>query len=97
MNNISTNRIHAFVKYWHIHEALRYLNCSEITHRKKVAQHQKNAMSVTYVSNKKYTIKSIARAFKYFALSREAYNRPIEDFELPSVHTLTVHIQSQHY
>ena len=46
-------------------------------------------MSVTHVSDKKYTTETIARAFKYFALYRAAYNRPREDPELPSVRTFT--------
>ena len=46
-------------------------------------------MSVTYVSDKKYTTETIACAFKYFALYRAAYNRPGEDPELPGVRTFT--------
>ena len=46
-------------------------------------------MGVTQVGEKKYTIETTVRAFEYFALSRSAYSRLREDFELPCISTLT--------
>ena len=55
-----------------------------MTQKEKVLQQKINAMSVICVGDKKHTAETIVRAFKYFALSREAYNCLREDFELPS-------------
>ena len=35
INSLSTNRIHSFGRLLHIHEVLRYLNCSEIIQKRK--------------------------------------------------------------
>ena len=45
--------------------------------------------NLSYVGEKKNQIETIVRAFEYFALSRTTYNRIREDFELPSIATLT--------
>ena len=41
------------------------------------------------VGKRKYSNATIVRAFCYFALSRIAYRRFCQDFELPSISTLT--------
>ena len=64
-------------------------NCPEITQKKEVLEQEINSTSVIYIGDKTYTNGTIVHVFKYFALSRRAYNRLIEDFELPSVRTLT--------
>ena len=46
-------------------------------------------MIATYVANKIYTTETAVCIFEYFALSRAAYNRLKEDFNFPSVLTLT--------
>ena len=46
-------------------------------------------MSATSVSDKKYITETLVLAFEHFSLSSAAYNRLREDFELPSVRTLT--------
>ena len=46
-------------------------------------------MGLTYVGENKYSDETIIRAFEYFALSRSAYNRLREEFELSSVRTIT--------
>ena len=38
---------------------------------------------------KKYKTVTLICAFEYFALSRSAYSRMREDYELPSITTLT--------
>lgn len=44
-------------------------------------------MIATYVANKIYTTETAVCIFEYFALSRAAYNRKGEYFELSSVLT----------
>ena len=46
-------------------------------------------MGLTYVGEKKYSDETIIRPFECFALSRSAYTRLREDFELPGVRTIT--------
>ena len=83
INNLSINGIYTFSRLSHIHEALRYLNSSKVTLEKgKVLQQQKNAMSVTYVGDKKYTIETTVCAFEYFELSKAAYSCLRKHFEL---------------
>ena len=45
--------------------------------------------SLVHVGDRKYECTTIIRAFEYFATSRTLYNRLREDYELPSVKTLT--------
>ena len=45
--------------------------------------------SLIQVGDKKYTPAVIVRAFEYFVISRSLYKRLREDFELPSIPTLT--------
>ena len=46
-------------------------------------------MGVKSFGDRKFSNATIVRAFGYFALSRTAYNRLRQDFDLPSVTTLT--------
>ena len=59
--------------------------------QKKNVIHQqlKSMRDLTYVGEKKYEFDAIVRAFEYFALSRASYERLRQDFELPSIETLT--------
>ena len=57
---------------------LQNLSCSEITQCNK-----------TYTRDKNYSTETLVCSFQYFALSRAAFNRLREDFELPSVRALT--------
>ena len=41
------------------------------------------------VTDKKYSVETMIRAFEYFAMSRATYNHLREDFQLPSITTLT--------
>ena len=41
------------------------------------------------VTDKKYSVETVIRAFEYFAMSRATYNCLKEDFQLPSITTLT--------
>ena len=74
-------------KFSHIQEALRFLNCCEITPKKEVVYQQILSMNKTCIGEKKYPIETIVRAFEYFSLSRSAKSIR-EGFELPSLRTL---------
>ena len=41
------------------------------------------------VTDKKYSVETMIRAFEYFAMSHATYNHLREDFQLPSITTLT--------
>ena len=86
---LSTNKVMVLNRWMNIDESLRYLNFLEVTRKKAVLHQQLSSMGLTYVGEKKYSDETIMRAFEYFALSRSAYNRLREDFELPSVPTIT--------
>ena len=47
------------------------------------------SMKACCVGEKKYELDTIVRAFQYFATSRATYNLLRNDYELPSVQTLT--------
>jgi len=83
--SLSENKVYLLNRWSHIQEALNFLhNC-----KNKIINEQLQAMGVTYIGDKKYSPETIIRAFEYFVLSRTAYNRLREDFELPSISTLT--------
>ena len=44
---------------------------------------------VTYVGEKRYSIDILVRTFEYFALSQSTYNHLRQDFQLPSISTMT--------
>ena len=78
------------IKHWtQLEEICRFLKVTEPSHKSEVIQDQLRAMGMTFVGEKKYSIETTVRAFEYFALSRSTYNRLREDFELPSISTLT--------
>ena len=47
------------------------------------------SMRVTYVGEKRYSIDTLVRAFEYFVLLWSTYIRLWQDFQLPSISTLT--------
>ena len=71
-----------------IQEAIRYLNAMEIDNKKDVLRQQMNSMKAC-VGEKKYELNTIIRTFEYFATSRATYKILRNDYELPSVQTLT--------
>ena len=86
---LPTNKVMVLNRWMNIDESLRYLNFLEVTRKQDDLRQQLSSMGLTYVGKKKYSDDTIIRAFEYFARSRSAYNRLREDFELPSVRTLT--------
>ena len=88
-SSLSKNRITA-LKTWSIFEEnIRFLNCMEIDGKKEVIQQQLQAMGTQHVGKPLYTTEIIVRAFEYFTTSRSLYHRLRQDFQLPSVQTLT--------
>ena len=87
---LSTNRIYKLNTWSILEEAISFLNLMEKNQKKQVLLEQVFAMSpLVCVGDKKYNTETIVRAFDYFATSRTLYNRLRDDYELPSVSTLT--------
>ena len=72
-----------------VYEFIRYLNLLEISHKREITHQQILAMRLTYVEEKKYKTEIVILALGHFALFRNAYGRMREDFELPSITSLT--------
>ena len=89
ISSLSQNKIAQLTPWSQVDEAVRYLK-NHSSSRKETALHrQVSAMGVKSVGERKFSNATIVRAFGYFALSRTAYNRLHQDFDLPSVTTLT--------
>ena len=65
------------------------MKCLEHDNKKKIIQQQLQAMGTRQVGKPLYTPDMVIRAFQYFATSRCLYERLRQDFQLPSVQTLT--------
>ena len=90
IKSLSKNRVTVLDTLSKLQEAVRYLFCLEIDQKKSVLLEQVTSMSsLIQVDDKKYTPAVIVRAFEYFVISRSLYKRLREDFELPSIPTLT--------
>ena len=90
IQTLTKNRIHIFNHWSQIEEAVRYLNTLDIDNKKSVLLQQVDAMSRMNSSKKQsYPPEVIVRAFEYFARSRSLYQQLRNDFQLPSVSTLT--------
>ena len=72
-----------------VEEIIRYLNCMEVDTKKKVVMQQLSAMAPREVGVKLYSPEMIIRAFEYFSMSRCLYHKLRDDFQLPSISTLT--------
>ena len=97
ITSLVKNCIHKFKCWSQVHEALRYLTSFEKSEKKTILLQQVECMSSMNSSNileQKYSPEFIIRAFEYFALSRSLYNQLRNDFQLPSIATLT-HITSK--
>ena len=86
---LSRNMINLLTKWSIIEEAVRYLNAIEIDQKKAVLIQQMQSMKPCNVGHKKYSADIIVRAFQYFATSRATYHLLRNDYELPSIQTLT--------
>ena len=90
IGTLSANRVTVLNRWTNVQEAILFLNGLGMDQKKNVMHQQlKSTRDLTYVGEKKYEFDTIVRAFEYFALSRTTYKRLREDFELPSIETLT--------
>ena len=65
------------------------LNLCGISHKAEVIHQQLRSMSTSTRSKKLYSPEAIVRAFSYFASSRSLYKQLREDYQYPSISTLT--------
>ena len=89
MLSLSQNRITQLTRWSQVNEAVRFFLNHSSTRKETVLHQQVSAMSVKSIGERKFSNAVIVRAFGYFALSRTAYNRLRQDFDLPNVTTLT--------
>ena len=91
ISTLSRNRIRKLDTTSRVQEAIRYLSSLSKSNKKDVFLQEIDCMgwSLTHIGKKKYSAEIIARAFEYFATSRSLYQRLRDDYELPSVTTLT--------
>ena len=68
---------------------MTFLNLYETSHKVEVIHQQLKPMSTSARSKKPYSPEAIVRAFSYFASSRFLYKQMREDFQFPSISTLT--------
>ena len=71
-------------------EMVRYLSELEMTHKKKILFDQLFVADKKGENEKLYSPEITTRAFEYFATSRSLYSRLQQDFQLPSIRTLTI-------
>ena len=76
-------------KWSRVAEAIRFLNTKVVGRKVEILLGVKCMNSLTYVGGKKYSAETIARSFEYFAVSKSLYRSLREDYELPSISTLT--------
>ena len=69
--------------------SLQYLENLEVDKKKVLVSGIVVSMGVTYVAEKRYSIDKLVPTFKYFVLSQSTYNHLRQDFQLPSISTLT--------
>ena len=89
IKTLSMNRMNTLNSWSRINEALRYLANTELNQHQKILIEQFDSMKPTKVGKKKYSASVLTRAFSYFTISRSLYDRLRDDFQLPSIKTLT--------
>ena len=87
--SLSKNKICDLVSWSALEETVRYLNCHEETSKTQILHQQLRCTSARKFGMKLYDADTIVRAFEYFVTSRALYHKLGEDFQLPSVSTLT--------
>ena len=68
---------------------IRHLSELEMTHKKKILFDQLFVTDKKGGNEKLYSPEMTTRVFEYFATSRSLYSRLQQDFQLPSIRTLT--------
>ena len=85
---LTKNRITKLQSWSALEETIRYLASCTASNKLDVIQQHIESMSST-VRTRIYSPNMIMSAFQYFATSRSLYKRLINDYQLPSVSTLT--------
>ena len=71
------------------HEIVRDLTNVDIDDKKKIFLEQDECMATTMVGKSVYLPEVMTRAFEHFATSRALYGKLTEDYQLPSIRTLS--------
>ena len=72
-----------------LNEIIRFLSSKEVTHKSKILLQQVSVTDRNSGQEKLYSTEMIMRAFEYFSTSRALYSRIAQDYQLPSIRTLT--------
>ena len=89
VTSLSSNRINQCNNWSTMYEIIRYAKTRETDHKANILLHQVSVSGKKNVGQKLYPPEAIARAFEYFCVSRSLYQHLCQDFQLPSVRTLT--------
>ena len=92
--SLSQNRITHITRWSQIEETVRFKKIFTSSQKQNILHEQVATMGFKSICERKYSNATIVRAFCYFALSKTAYRRFCQDFELPSISTLTRLISS---
>ena len=87
--SLSRNRVSCIDRWSILEQALHFLASRETTSKLEVLKQQVDSMSCKSVGESLYNPDIMTRAFEYFTTSRSLYHRLREDYQLPSVRTLT--------
>ena len=89
ISSLQNNSI-SLCKTWSaLSETIRYLSEIEVSLKKSIIFDQLQVTDKKAGNQKLYTPEMTTRAFEYFATSRSLYSRLQQDFQLPSIRTLT--------
>ena len=87
---LSVNRITRLTSWSAVEEAISVLCNMDVSRKEKVLIEQvSSTSSSSNVCQRKYSPETLVRQFEYFATSRAMYKRLREDYQLPSITTLT--------
>ena len=86
LNTIRATKINTWSRF---EEVLNFLSQRKIDHKTEVLQQQFEMKRETPVGKKIYSPAVIIRAFGYFCTSRSLYSTLRQDYDLPSIRTLT--------
>ena len=72
-----------------IDDSLQYLENLEVDKKQVLSSEVVESMRVTYVGERRCSIDTLVGTFEYFVLSQSTYNHLRQDFQLPTISTLT--------
>ena len=89
ISSLTTNRLTLIKTKPALFEAFRFLKSKENSHQSNILFEHLDAMRKVNVGEVLYTPDIICRAYEYFAMQRNLYDRLCIDYKLPSIRTLT--------